>query len=102
MRSLCGVLLVAVSSDYVEFPSSCIGEANGYQWIKPLEGDSFPPINQKCDSEYMVIDVDRDENVKAYFSSFESWHYALSGFGVHSVPRILAHSEDVHSLRIVI
>lgn len=89
IQSLCATLLVAVSSGYLEFPSSCVGEANGYQWIKPLEGDTYPPINQKCDSEYMIIDVDRDDNVKAYFSSFESWHYALSGS--FPVFHILAH-----------
>ena len=71
--------LFAVVNSYVEFPSSCIGEDDGYQWIKPLEGDAFPAINQKCDGEFMIIDINRDENVKAYFSSFDSWHYALSG-----------------------
>merc|ERR1712136_491470 len=27
----------------------------------------------------MIIDVERDDNVRAYFSSFDSYHYALSG-----------------------
>ena len=71
--------LFAFVNGYVEFPSSCIGEEDGYQWIKPLEGNDYPAINQKCDDEFMIIDVNRDDNVKAYFSSFDSWHYALSG-----------------------
>ena len=72
-------LLLSVSHGYVEFPSSCVGEENGYQWLRPLEGGAFPPVNQKCDNEYMVIDLSRDANVQHYFSSFASWHYALSG-----------------------
>ena len=71
--------LLSVGDGFVEFPASCIGVEDGYQWLKPLEGEEHPPINQKCVGEYMVIDVDRDQNVQHYFSSFDSWHYALRG-----------------------
>ena len=74
-----GGALFEIGDGFVEFPASCLGQEDGYQWLKPLEGEEHPPINQKCVSEYMVIDVDRDQNVQHYFSSFDSWHYALRG-----------------------
>ena len=76
---LCLGTLLDVGSGFVEFPASCLGQEDGYQWLKPLEGDEHPPINQKCVNEYMVIDLERDQNVQHYFSSFDSWHYALRG-----------------------
>ena len=84
MRAVCLSLLLYVSHGYVEFPSSCIGEEDGSKWIKPLEGDLYPPINQLCDNEYMVIDLNRDANVEKYLSSLDSWHYALSGSRTHA------------------
>ena len=60
-------------------PSSCIGEDDGYQWLKMIDDDDYPAVYQKCDNEYMVIDLYEDPNVQNYFSSFTSWHYALSG-----------------------
>jgi len=71
--------LLSVGRAYVDFPSSCVGQENGYQWVKPLEGDDFPPIYQKCDKEYMIIDLAMDPNVAQYFTSLEPWHYAISG-----------------------
>lgn len=73
----------SLTTGYVDFPSSCLGEENGYKWIKPLEGDDYPPIYQKCDKEYMIIDLNLDDNVQQYFSSMDSWHYALSGSYSH-------------------
>ena len=75
-----------------KFPSSCIGQEDGYQWIKPLDGgDEFPLIYQQCSNEYMIIDINEDPNVEKYFSSYAQWHYALSGLVldhiVHSVYR---------------
>ena len=68
-----------LTSSESSLPSSCIGRPDGYQWLKPLEGEEYPPINQLCSDGYMVIDVARDDNVKHYLSSHEYWHYALSG-----------------------
>ena len=64
---------------WIKLPSSCIGQSDGYQWLKPLDGDTYPPIHQKCDGEMMVIDVSHDPKVELYFSSFTQWHYAISG-----------------------
>lgn len=60
-------------------PSSCVGQQDGYRWLKLLDGDEYPAVHQLCSNGMMVIDVNEDPNVKAYFSSFVDWHYALSG-----------------------
>ena len=67
------------ATEMVSFPSSCIGQPDGYQWLKMLEGDDYKPVHQLCSSDYVVINVDEDSNVESYFTSFVSWHYALSG-----------------------
>merc|ERR1719295_2321470 len=67
------------SDDTISLPASCLGQEDGYQWLKPLDGDEYPVIHQKCSNEFMVIDVNEDSNVKEYFTSFQKWHYALGG-----------------------
>lgn len=52
--------------------------------MKPLSDDEesntvYPPINVLCNNEYMILDVNHDPNIAAYFQSFDSYHYALSG-----------------------
>merc|ERR1719410_1550269 len=66
-------------SDSNTYPSSCVGQADGYQWLKPLDGEQYPIIHQKCDNEFMIIDLNEDPNVEDYFSSYTTWHYALGG-----------------------
>ena len=84
LLSLClGALLVLTRAD-VELPSSCLGQPDGYQWMKLMDDDidygtTFPAIHQLCHNQYMVIDVNQDPKVMDYFSSYTSWHYALSG-----------------------
>ena len=60
-------------------PSSCIDAPDGYQWLKLLDGEEYAAVHQLCDNGMMVIDVNEDPSVSGYFSSFTSWHYALSG-----------------------
>ena len=75
------VLLALTSLSYanVEFPSSCMGQEDGYQWLKPLEGGHFPPIFQKCDRGYMIIDAGHDDNVYAYLGSTEQYRVDTVG-----------------------
>ena len=66
----------------VYLPNSCLDQDDGSQWLKLMADDTnttYPAIRQICHNEYMVIDVNEDPNVKEYFSSFTSWHYAISG-----------------------
>eukprot|EP01084_Bolivina_argentea_P063665 116200_1 len=73
------VQLILVAQSSVELPSSCLDQSNGYHWLKPLDSTEYPPIYQKCDNEYMIIDLNRDQNARHYFSSYDTWHYAISG-----------------------
>jgi len=66
-------------SSAIELWASCKNAGDGYHWLKLMEEDSYPAIHQKCDNGYMVIDYNEDPNVQHYFSTFMSWHYALSG-----------------------
>jgi len=66
-------------SHSVELPSSCLGQDDGYTWLKPLAGADYPIISQKCSNEHMIIDVSYDPNVKEYLSSWDTWHYAIGG-----------------------
>lgn len=70
---------ISATSDDITLPASCVGQEDGYQWLKPLDGDDYPAIKQKCHNEYMMIDLNYDPNVQDYFSSYTTWHYALSG-----------------------
>ena len=70
---------LTITRSDIALPSSCLGQPNGYQWLKLLDGSEYPAVHQKCHSEYMVIDLNEDPNVESYFSSHSTWHYALSG-----------------------
>jgi len=67
------------SDDTVELISTCKGQEDGYYWLKLLDGDEYPAIYQKCDNEFMIIDVNEDSNVEKYFISFDAYHYAIAG-----------------------
>ena len=71
-------LLAIGHSSEVHLPSTCVGQENGLHWLKLLPNE-FPAIRQKCDNDYMIIDVNEDPNVVGYFSSYTTWHYALAG-----------------------
>ena len=71
--------LLAISHSEVHLPSTCIDQEDGLHWLKLMENDDFPVIRQQCDNDYMIIDVNEDPNVAGYFSSYTTWHYALSG-----------------------
>ncbi len=69
-----------------QLPSSCVDLQDGYHWIKILQDDTsnniaivYPAIHVLCSNNYMILDVNHDENIKSYFQSFDSYHYALSG-----------------------
>jgi hypothetical protein len=47
--------------------------------MKFLPGDEYPAVNVICHNSYMIIDVNRDPNLKSYFSEWYMWHYALAG-----------------------
>jgi len=72
-------LLLTIALSEVNLPSSCLGQEDGMHWLKLMEPERFPAVRQKCDNQYMIIDVNGDPNVAGYFSSFDTWHYALSG-----------------------
>ena len=63
----------ALLTEYVELPSSCLGQEDGYTWCK-LRG---PP---RAQNEYMVVDVSCDPNVNSIFCEpavFETFYRAL-------------------------
>jgi len=66
-------------SETVELPSSCLGQEDGYTWLKLLDGAEYPLVHQKCQNEHLIIDVAHDPSVKQYFSSWDAWHTALGG-----------------------
>ena len=75
---------IIATTTTTELPSSCIGLKDGYHWIKLLQDDIenniiYPAINVLCSNEYMILNVDHDSNIKSYFKSFDTYHYALSG-----------------------
>merc|ERR1719189_1484883 len=66
-------------TDSVSLPASCLGADDGYQWMKMLDGDEYPAVHQMCDNEYMVIDINEDNNILDYFTSYTTWHHSLGG-----------------------
>lgn len=82
VQSLWLLLHLVGGANVMELPSSCLGLPNGYHWIKPLSDGVdvvYPPINALCSNEYLILDVNHDPNMRSYFQSFDSYHYALSG-----------------------
>merc|ERR1719242_388251 len=74
--------LLSPSNADIGLSSSCVGQEDGGTWLKMMadtENATYPAVRQMCSNEMMVINVNEDPNVKEYFSSFQSWHYALSG-----------------------
>eukprot|EP01083_Nonionella_stella_P168534 569289_1 len=61
-------------------PNSCIGQSDTDNLlIKPLDGDDYPSLNVKCSNEFMIIDINKDENWLEYFTSSRLYHYAVYG-----------------------
>ncbi len=77
LKLLPNIALLQSLRGEVYLPSSCVGQDDGYQWLKLLDDNSA--VRQMCSNDFMVIDVNEDPNVADYFSSYTSWHYALSG-----------------------
>ena len=59
--------------------SNCIGLSDGTYLMKLIDLDEYPIINIKCNNEYMILDVNYDNELKKYFSTWFDWHYGLSG-----------------------
>jgi len=55
---------------------------NGYHYLKLLEDTAdteYPVVYALCSNGYVMIDHSIDENWSSYFSSWDKYHYAVSG-----------------------
>lgn len=82
--TVCALLLSSVTAKRMgPFPTSCIGQEDGYQWLKLTTSghihDDYTMVYQKCDQEYLIIDPHEDPNVLEYVTdsddvvSWEQW-----------------------------
>ena len=59
------------------YHSDCIGLSDGsYTFQFSSDG---PLVNLDCSNEYVILNVNKDDKIKEYFTSFEKWHYAIGG-----------------------
>ena len=60
--------------------NSCVGPEDGELLLLSVDiASDHMLVRLLCSNEYVILDVNRDENVKSYFSSFEKLHYAVGG-----------------------
>ena len=73
------VTYVASGASSTLIPNSCIGLPDGTHWLKLIDDNSYPLVLVECSNEFMIVDVNKEPNLKEYFSSWAMWHYAIAG-----------------------
>jgi len=69
--AVCALLVTMTTAKRMgPFPTSCIDQEDGYQWLKLLSSghihNDYPLVWQKCDQEYIIIDPHEDPNIMDY------------------------------------
>eukprot|EP01083_Nonionella_stella_P067359 178121_1 len=72
--------LYSVTILSLDVPNSCIAQSDTDNLlVKPIDDDDYPSLNVKCSNEFMIIDINKDENWLQYFTSSRLYHYAVYG-----------------------
>ena len=65
---------------FAKLSNNCVGKPDGEYWLQLSdESSDYVPVHIECSNGFMIIDVSKDNSLVDYFSSFEDWHYQMSG-----------------------
>ena len=70
-----------LEEETISLSNSCVGKEDGEYWLQlsVSEDETYYPVRLQCSNEQIIIDLNKDINLRDYFSSFEKWHYAIGG-----------------------